>query len=92
MRQPPDGLPIHTAACVSLVVFGLASAADGAVRASGGGFGFASGGSFVAGLGIAAVAVYALVGDETPFDSWGGVVVILSGVAYTLATVARLVG
>lgn len=88
--QSSDGLPIHAAACVSLVVYGLLAAGDGAVRASNGGLDFAAGGTLVGGVGVAAVAVYALIDDTAEFDGWQGVVVVLGVAAYTAGTVVGL--
>ncbi len=89
-EQTDDGVPIHAAACVSLVVYGLLAAVDGAVRASNGGLGFAAGGTLVSGGGVAAVAVYALIGDTTEFDGWYGVAVVLGVAAYAVGTVMQV--
>jgi hypothetical protein len=84
-------LSIHAAACVSLVVYGLLAAGDGAVKASSGGLNFAAGGTLVGGVGVAAVAVYALIDDTAEFDGWQGVVVVLGVAAYTAGTVVGLI-
>ena len=89
-EQTDDGVPIHAAACVSLVVYGLLAAGDGAVKASSGGLDFAAGGTLVSGVGVAAVAVYALIGDTTEFDGWQGAVVILGVAAYAAGTVMQV--
>lgn len=89
-EQTDDGVPIHAAACVSLVAFGLLAAGDGALRASNGGLDFAVGGTLVGGVGVAAAGVYALIGDTTEFDGWHGVVVILGVAAYAAGTVMQV--
>jgi len=83
-------LSIHAAACVSLVVFGLSAAVDGAVKASSGGLDFAAGGTLVGGGGVAAAGVYGLIDNTTEFDGWQGVVVILGVAAYAAGTAVGL--
>jgi|GEM_PF-2499184 len=90
-RGTLDGVSIHAAACLSLVVFGIANAVSGGWEVWTTGVDFAAAGSLGGGVVVAVCGTLAFVGDSDEFDSLLGVVTVVGVAIYVGGVVWGLV-